>query len=643
MNENLRVGIIQKNRKKFGFVRMEEGRDIYISPDNIKTAMDGDKVTVELIPEVYWNGGPEGIITKVIERNTNEIVGTLYKHSKYSMVVPNDTRINEEIYVLNKNIGKAKNGDIVVAKITDYPGIHENATGEVTEIVARSGQDDAVVLSMIRQYGLKLEFPQEVIQEAEIVANQKISSDDMAKRKDLRNLLTVTIDGKDSKDFDDAVTVETLKSGNHLLYVHIADVNHYVKPGSNLDNEALHRGNSVYLYDKVLPMLPEQLSNGLCSLKPKEDRLTITCKMEIDNSGKVVDYSMFESIINSDERLIYDDVSDIIENNDKELSNRYEHILDMILAMRDLALILKAKRKDQGSLDFNMQEANIILNEKGFPKAIELENRRVANKIIEEFMLIANETVAEHFYWMESPFVYRVHDKPDLDRMKELRGFLSSFGITISNNFDSIKPKNLSDILKLIEGKPQENIINRVILRMMKKAEYSPSCNGHYGLAFKYYCHFTSPIRRYPDLMVHRIIKESLNNPNFLEDSKMYSDKVEEVSKISSDTEKIAVELERKVEKYLKVLYMKDKVGTQYDGIISGLGRSGMFVELPNTIEGFVKYESIPGDYYVIDEKNYRAVGTNNGKTLSIGDNVKVVVDSINEKDRMIDFKIRKK
>ncbi|NLY82086.1 MAG: ribonuclease R [Clostridiales bacterium] len=642
MNENLRIGIIQKNRKKFGFVRMEEGRDIYISPENLHTAMDGDEVAVELIPEIYWKGGPEGIITKVIKRNTDEIVGTLYKHSKYSMVVPNDTRINEEIYVLNKNIGKAKHGDIVVANVTQFPGIHENATGEVVEIVARSNQDDAAVLSLIRQYGLKLEFPKEVIDEAKMVTNQKINSDIASKRKDLRSLLTVTIDGKDSKDFDDAVTVEKLESGNHLLYVHIADVNHYVEPDDNLDKEALKRGNSVYLYDKVIPMLPEQLSNGMCSLKPKEDRLTITCKMEIDSSGKVVDYNIFESIINSDERLVYDDVSDILENSDKKLSDRYKEILNMLLAMKDLAFILRKKRKDHGSLDFNMQEANIILDKKGFPKAIELDKRRIANKIIEEFMLIANETVAEHFYWMECPFVFRVHDKPELDRMKELRGFLSSFGITISNNFDSIKPKNLSDILKQIEGKPQETIINRVILRMMKKAEYSPECYGHYGLAIKYYCHFTSPIRRYPDLMVHRIIKENLNNPNFLQDIKSYADKVEEVSKISSDTEKIAVELERKVEKFLKVIYMKDKVGLEYEGIISGIGRSGMFVELPNTVEGFVKYEGITGDYYVMDEKNYRAVGANSGKTLSIGDNVKVVVDKVNEQDRMIDFKIRK-
>ncbi|HKK95571.1 MAG TPA: ribonuclease R [Anaerovoracaceae bacterium] len=632
----MRNGIISKNKNGFGFVRMDEERDIYIAPDNILNSMDGDNVAVELIPEIYWKGGPEGIITKVLERNTKEIIGTLFKHKNFGKVVSKGKSV-EEVYINHKDIGKAKQGDIVVAKITKYPGEHKDSTGIITEIIAKKNQKDAEILSLIREYGIRNEFSDKILKESKILSKNLVINK-KKDRTDLRSELTVTIDGKDSKDFDDAVTVKINENGNYLLYVHIADVNHYVSKGSPLDVEAMLRGNSVYLYNKVIPMFPKELSNGICSLNPKEDRLTLTCKMEIDDKGVVVDYSIFESIINSDERLVYDDVSDILENEDKELKNRYSHILEMIYNMNHLSVILRKKRKAKGSLDFNMREAKIILDENDYPISIEKEVRRVANKIIEEFMLIANETVAEHFYWLEVPFIYRVHDKPDVEKINELRGFLAGFNINISSNFDSINSKLLSEVLVSIEDTKMENIINRVMLRMMKKAEYRTSCTGHYGLAFKYYCHFTSPIRRYPDLIVHRIIKNSIHNPDAIDDINELAD----ISKHSSDMERVAIDLERKVEKYLMVQFMKDKVGKEYRGIVSGIGKTGLFIELDNTIEGFVRYDGIPGDYYIIDEKNYRAVGTKTKKSINMGDNLKIVVTDVNEKDKLIDFNIIK-
>ena len=631
---NMRSGIISKNKNGFAFIRMEDEKDIYVSSDNTLNAMDGDEVEVDLIPEIYWNGGPEGIVTRVIKRNTKEIIGTLFKHRSYGKVVPKGRAV-EEVYINNKDIGKANHGDIVVAEITKYPGEHKDATGIVTEIVAKKNQKDAEILTLIREAGIRTEFSDKVLKEAKNIEKIARRTNTDA-RTDLTNLLTVTIDGKDSKDFDDAVTLEKKENGNYLLYVHIADVNHYVKKNSELDKEAMLRGNSVYLYDRVIPMFPKELSNGICSLNPDEERFTLTCKMEINELGNVVDYSIFESLIKSDERLVYDDVSDIIENDNNELKERYSYLLIMISQMNELANILRNKRKAQGSLDFNMEEANIVLDKNEKPILIEKAERRIANRIIEEFMLVANETVAEHYYWLEMPFVYRVHDKPDLDRINELRGFLSGFGINISNNFDSVNSKKLSEILVSIENTPKENIINRVMLRMMKKAEYRTNCTGHYGLAFKYYCHFTSPIRRYPDLIVHRIIKSSIRTPEFTEDINY----LDEISKHSSDMERVAIDLERKVEKHLMVQYMKDRIGQVYEGIVSGIGKTGIFVELDNTIEGFVRYDSIPGDYYIIDEKNYRAIGTNTNKSINMGDNVKIEVIDVNEKDKLIDFRI---
>ena len=629
----MRTGIISKNKNGFAFVRMEEERDIYISPENISNSMDGDKVLVELIPEIYWNGGPEGIITKVLERNTSEIIGTLYKHRSFAKVVPKGKSV-EEVYVDNKNIGKAKHGDTVVAKITEFPGKHKDATGIITEIVAKKNEKDAEILSLIREYGIRTEFSEKILNDAKQLTKNNVI--EINNRTDLRNLLTVTIDGKDSKDFDDAVTVELNNEGNFLLYVHIADVNHYVPKDSSLDVEAMLRGNSVYLFNRVIPMFPKELSNGICSLNPKEDRYTLTCKMEIDLNGSIIDYSIFESIINSNERLVYDDVSDIIECDNTDLKKKYDYILDMIFNMNTLAEILRKKRKAKGSLDFNMQEARIELDHNNIPVIIEKDKRRVANRIIEEFMLIANETVAEHFYWMEVPFIYRVHDKPDLEKINELRGFLSGFNINISNNFDSVNSKKLSEVLVSIEDTKMENIINRVMLRMMKKAEYRTSCTGHYGLAFKYYCHFTSPIRRYPDLIVHRIIKNGIYDSTKIGDI----EELDDISKHSSDMERVAIELERKVEKYYMVQFMKDKIGEEYEGIISGIGKTGLFVELDNTIEGFVRYDGIPGDYYIIDEKNYRAVGIDTKKSINMGDTVRIKVTNVNEKDKLIDFKI---
>lgn len=423
--------------------------------------------------------------------------------------------------------------------------------------------------------------------------------------------------------------------------MHIADVAEYVTEGSPLDKEALKRGNSVYLLDRVIPMLPEQLSNGICSLNPHEDRLTLTCQVDLDERGKVVDHEIYESIIRSDERLVYDDVSDLLEHGDPDLKKRYVNIYPMLLAMRDLAEVLHKRRMRNGSIDFDFSEAEIILDEEGHASDIRLVERRTANRMIEEFMLMANKVVAEHFFWTRYPFLYRVHEKPDPGKISDLRDFLRSFGIEIPSRSDAVAPKDLAAVIRRVSGTPQENVVSRVILRTMQKADYRTECLGHFGLAFRYYTHFTSPIRRYSDLFIHRIIKDRLHSSDreFKEHQEHYKEIADGVASQVSATERNTLELEREVEKAAKVDYMSDKTGLKFDGIVSGVTANGLYVELENTVEGFVKYDTLTG-FFVYDEKNYRAINEGSGISYALGDPVQIKVTAVDTIDKLIDFEI---
>lgn len=580
------IGTIEKHPRGFGFVRQEEGADIFIAPDNMGGAMNGDTVEVDLLPPYLWTKSKEGIVTRVLERKTTEVVGTFQKNKKFGFVVPDDQKACDDIFIRRDFFRNAQNGDKVVAKITRYTEKRFGAEGKITEVIAHRGQPGSEVLSMIRARGLFETFPSRANAEAKARSKEAITEEELAKRLDLRGQKIFTIDGPTAKDLDDAVSVSILDNGNYLLGVHIADVSHFVAEDGPLDKEALKRGTSVYLLNRVIPMLPKTLSNGICSLNPDEDRLTLSCIMEIDHDGQVVNHTIEESVIRSCARMVYDDVSDILENEDSLLIEKYSDIYEDIKIMGRLAAVLRHKRKQQGSLDFDIDEAEIELDEEERPVAVELTERRTANRLIEEFMLAANETVAEHFFWMNYPFVYRVHEKPDTEKMMDLKVYLSNFGIKLKGNPDNIHSKTLADIIAQIEDQPYEGIVNRVMLRTMKKAYYSTECDGHFGLAFRYYCHFTSPIRRYPDLIIHRIIKESITGRMTEQKLEKYRIDAVNAAEISSQTERQAQELERDVEKMKKAEFMLSFIGEEFEGIVSGVTDFGVYVELPNTIEG---------------------------------------------------------
>ena len=615
------TGIIEKHARGFGFVRQEEGDDIFIRPANMLGAMNGDLVEVDILPEYLWNRSIEGIVTKIIERKYSEIVGTFQDNGRFGFVVPDDRKNSDDVFIKKDFFRNAQSGDKVVCRITKYPDRFSRAEGKITEVFARAGQVGGDISSMIRQYGLFETFPSRANAEAKHAAKAPITAADLGGRLDLRKEKIFTIDGPTAKDLDDAVSIHRLPNGNWLLGVHIADVTHYVSEDGPLDKEALKRGTSVYLVNRVVPMLPRVLSNGMCSLNPGEDRLTLSCLMEIDETGTVVNHDISKSVIHSCACLVYDDVSDILEHDDPQQCRIHENILQEIRDMGQLAEILRKKRKTQGSLDFDMEEAVIEVDEYETPIRIEIEPRRTANRLIEEFMLIANETVAEHFFWLESPFVYRVHEKPDAEKLTDLKHYLANFRINLKGSPENIHPKNLSTIIDGLAGEPYEAIVNRVILRTMKKAYYSPACDGHFGLAFKYYCHFTSPIRRYPDLMIHRIIKAHLDGLMTPERQAKYQSDVQTASEISSQTERQAQELEREVEKLKKAQYMVKHIGDEYDGIVSGSTDFGVYVELPNTIEGMAFARDLKRPY-------------------QLGEKVKIRVMDARPSDRQSDFQI---
>lgn len=637
------TGILSKHKKGFGFVIPDEGsfdRDIFISPSDMNGAMEGDRVEVDLIPEYLWEQSPQGIITKVTDRKLKEVAGFFDKGKKFGFVVPVDRKHSEDIYIPKKAFSGAKNGDIVVAAITGYPDRKNSAEGKITGILARAGEPGGDIKAIIRQRGLFFTFPSKAAAQAKAISKAGVGEQDMAGRRDLRGENIITIDGADSKDFDDAVSVKRLDNGNFLLGVHIADVSHYIGEDSPLDKEALKRGNSVYIINQVVPMLPKELSNGICSLNEGEDRLTLSVDMEITPEGDITEHNIYESVIRSKHRMVYTDVSDIIENDDRELAAKYSDIYDMLMDMKELAQILRSKREAAGSLDFDLDEAYITLDEKGVPVSVNLCERRTANRMIEEFMLAANKTVAEQFFWLELPFVYRVHEKPDAEKMQEFRTFLMGLSIRLKGEGGNIHPKALNEVLEQVAGTSYENVVNTVMLRSMKKAFYSTECEGHFGLSMKYYCHFTSPIRRYPDLIIHRIIKEYLHGGIDDERIAVLSKKTQEAAETSSVTERAAIELERDVEKMKKAQYMSYHIGESFEGVISGITGYGMYVELENTIEGLVRLDRMYDDYYDAYPEQYRIVGQRTNKVYSLGQRVSIIVSDADYYEGTIDFRL---
>ena len=636
------TGTLKKHRRGYGFVIPEDydltgGKDIYIPRDEMKSAMNNDIVTVKVQPLNTVNKSLEGQVEKVIKRATTEVVGTLTISRGYGYVIPENSNINEEVFIAKRNFNGAKGGDKVVAEITKWPSKDYYAQGRITEIISRQGEAGGDIKALIRSFNLRESFPNKVLKEAESIP-QMVTDSDIINRRDLREKTIFTIDGEDAKDLDDAVSIEKLDNGNYLLGVHIADVSHYVKEKGHIDKEALKRGTSIYLIDIVVPMLPKSLSNGICSLNPGADRLTLSIDMKIDSEGRVVSHDIYESVIRSKERLVYKDISDLLENDDIELKERYKEIYSDLLMMQDLASILKNKRKNRGSLDFDFDEAYITLDENGIPVSVITAERRVANRMIEEFMLVANETIAEHFYHMGLPFVFRVHEKPSFEKIEELKLFLSSLGLTLKGNSDNIHPRALNDILTEVQDTNSEHVVNTVVLRSMRKAFYGTQCLGHFGLGVNYYCHFTAPIRRYPDLIIHRIIKETLKGKVHGNRIRSLERITEEAADIASKTERVAEELEREVEKLKKAEYMSYHIGEEFDGIISGVQNFGFFVVIDNTIEGLVRVDTLNDDYYIYEQDKYRLIGEMTRKTYRIGDSVRIRVESVDIQSREIEF-----
>ena len=624
------VGKLQGHQKGFGFVIPEADRpDVFVASSNLNGAMNSDRVVVKIIKEVPGGKKSEGEIIRILERGNKQVIGIFEESANFGFVVPDEKKIYQDIFIPRDCKAGAVTGDVVIAQITTWPEKRRNPEGKIIEILGKKGDKGIDILTIIKKNGLPEEFPPKVESYAEgisdVIPEEEYNNN---YRKDLRDLKIVTIDGEDAKDLDDAVSIEILPNGNFYLGVHIADVSNYVTDKNLLDKEALNRGTSVYLIDRVIPMLPKKLSNGICSLNPKVDRLTLSCFMEIDSAGKVVNHTITESIIRTSERMTYSDVTKILRDEDKELISRYDYLMSEFKNMEKLFEILNKKRLNRGAIDFDFEESRIILDTLGKPIDIRPDERAVANRIIEEFMLVCNETVAEHMFWAKAPFVYRTHEEPDEEKLMIFNEFVHNLGYVIKWS-NEVNPKALQEIIEKVKGEKEETVVSTLLLRSMKQARYTPECVGHFGLAAKYYCHFTSPIRRYPDLIIHRIIKEYIHGELDAKRIKKLTAEVEYAAKQSSETERIAQDAEREVDDLKKAEYMSSRIGEEYDGIISSVTNFGMFVELPNTIEGLVHISTINDDYYVFDEKHLSLIGERTKKVFKLGDEVKVRVSKV--------------
>ncbi len=630
-------GRLQGHAKGFGFFIPDnkDEDDVFISAENIHGAMHNDRIMIRLLKSE--GKSREGEIVKILERANRTVVGTFEKDKYFGFVVPDDKRIIQDIFIPKDEINGAKTGYKVVAEIVRWPEKRRNPEGRIKEVLGHKDDVGTDILSIIRQFQLPEEFPEEVVRAAKKVP-QTVSQEEIKKRKDLRDLRVVTIDGADAKDLDDAVSIEKLDNGNFLLGVHIADISYYVKENSKLDKEAYSRGTSIYLVDRVIPMLPPELSNGICSLNPQVDRLTFSVFMEIDNEGKVLNHRIEESVIRSSERMTYEDVTKILEENDSELIERYSHLVEDFRNMDELSKILRKKRMRRGSIDFDLDETKIILDIKGKPIDVQPYERGVSNKIIEEFMLVCNETVAEYMTWNEVPFLYRIHEEPTLEKLLDFNEFIHSFGYHLKGIGGKVHPKSLQQLLDQIRGSKEEGIISTVMLRSLQKAKYSSDNAGHFGLAAQYYSHFTAPIRRYPDLIIHRIIKDFINGRIDNKKIKKLEKRLPEMADHCSQRERLADEAERETDDLKKAEYMQDKIGMEFDGIISGVTNYGIYVQLYNTVEGLVRMTALDDDYYVYNEKHYCLIGERTRKVYRLGDTIRIRVSHVDLAARNIDF-----
>ncbi len=635
------IGIFRANEKGFGFVELEEKEkeDIFIPSHFVGTALNGDTVEIKIIVAKKAEKRAEGKILKVLKREKESVVGTFQKSKNFGFVVPDDKKFNTDIFISKNNCQKAKNQDKVVVEILKYPEKGKNAEGKIVEVLGNVNQAGIDMLSVIKEFDLPNEFPEPVLKEARKIP-QTILEKDIKNRVDLRQkeMNIFTIDGEDAKDLDDAVWVGKNKSGNYLLDVHIADVSYYVKKGSNLDNEAVFRGTSVYMFDRVIPMLPFELSNGICSLNAGQDRFALSCLMEIDEKGKVIASDVYKSVIRVTERMSYTDVNKIITNSDEKIVKKYEKYVSDFKLMEELAHVLKNRRMKDGYLNLDIPESKITLDEKGRAIQIQKYETTFAHEIIEQFMLTANETIAEKFYWLDFPFIYRVHEEPDLDKVKELNKFLWNFGLKIHINQETVHPTEFAKVLAEVKGKPEEKVVSNLLLRTLKLAKYENQNQGHFGIASKFYCHFTSPIRRYPDLFIHRMISEYSEADENLK--AQFEADSEKYAKSSSECETIATKAEREAESIKKAEFMEDKIGEEYEAIISSITPFGMFAELENTVEGLIRFENMGKEYYIYDENKKQLMGEHTNRVFKIGDPVKIRVIEASKLLRRIDFEL---
>lgn len=635
------VGTYQAHARGFGFVVVEgEDEDIFISEDDTNGAFHGDQVevTIKAAPDGKRR---EGKIVRILSHGTTRLVGYFQKNKNFGFVIPDNQRFIKDVFVPLERSKGAVTGHKVVVELTKYGGENKKPEGKIVEILGHINDPGTDIMSIVKGYDLPVEFPEKVLNQAERVAKD-VSTADMAGRMDIRDWQMVTIDGEDAKDLDDAISL-TKEGENYKLGVHIADVTNYVQEKSALDREAYKRGTSVYLVDRVIPMLPHILSNGICSLNAGEDRLALSCIMTINDKGNVVDYKIAETVICVDRRMTYTSVKKILEEQDEEECKKYEELVPMFQMMEKLAGILREKRKKRGSIDFDFPETKIVLDENGKPLELKPYDRNVATKIIEDFMLLANETVAEHYFWQEIPFVYRTHEQPDEEKIQKLAIFINNFGHSMHIANNAVRPKEIQKLLAKVEGTAEEAMISRLALRSMKQAKYTPENTEHFGLATTYYCHFTSPIRRYPDLQIHRIIKEDLRGRMNENRREHYEKILPEVTKNCSERERLAEEAERETVKLKKVEYMEAHIGEVFEGVISSITKWGIYVELPNTIEGLVHVTNMRDDHYDYVEERFEMVGEHTRKVYKLGQTVFVTATGTDKLQRTIDFELVEK
>ena len=635
------IGTFIGHQKGFGFVEVEGRReDLFVPAAKTNGACHQDTVEVRLLGG-YPGGRQEAEVVRILARGMTQVVGTFQQNRSFGFVIPDNSRFGRDIFIPKEKAGGAVTGSKVIVEITDYGGQGRSPEGRIAEILGHINDPGVDILSIVKSCGIPDSFPEEVLRQAEhAAAPAKEESEELPElsdRMDLRDLPMVTIDGEDAKDLDDAVSLYR-KDGSYHLGVHIADVSHYVKEGSALDAEALRRGTSVYLADRVIPMLPHVLSNGVCSLNAGEDRLALSCLMKLNAQGEVVDYTIAPSVIRVDERMTYTSVAAILEKEDPQECARYERFVPMFRDMAALSALIRENRHRRGAVDFDFPESRIRLDEEGHPVEIVPHERNTATRLIEDFMLLANETVAQHFYWMQTPFLYRTHETPDQDKMRRLATFVYNLGYSMKIGQEEVHPKELQKLREKAEGTPEENLIGRLTLRSMKQARYTTQCTGHFGLASRYYCHFTSPIRRYPDLQIHRIIKEQLSGR--LDETRIahYETILDSVASQTSRSERRADEAEREVRKLKMTEYMERHIGEVYEGVISGITSWGLYVELPNTVEGLVHVSSLPGDFFQYDEASCEMRGTKTDACYRLGERVRVQVRFADRFTRSIDF-----